>query len=221
MEGNHCFDPPTDCNDGTLTLPVYEYSHSLGRCSIIGGYRYRGFDNPSLFGTYFFADFCTGEIFGMQEDGFGGWTVNKLFDANFPINTFGEDESGELYFANYSSVNGAIYRINGPPPLTAINLVSPADGGTLTSPPTFTWTVDGGANNTYAVDLAYSLSGPIFSTRKNLNLTINDPSWQMPVAIWNFIPGDTTVYWRVRGADLDGAPPIIINSDSVFWFHKP
>jgi glucose/arabinose dehydrogenase len=27
MEGNHCFNPPSDCNDGTLVLPIHEYSH--------------------------------------------------------------------------------------------------------------------------------------------------------------------------------------------------
>ena len=45
MEGNNCFNPSTNCNDGSLTLPVLEYGHDLG-CSVTGGYRYRGKDKP-------------------------------------------------------------------------------------------------------------------------------------------------------------------------------
>ena len=221
MEGNHCFNPPTNCNDGSLTLPVAEYSHSLGRCSVTGGYRYRGSANPELAGVYFFADFCTGQIWGMEDDGVGGWVVTELLDTAFAISTFGEDESGELYFAHLSPVDGAIYRIKSVTPLSIINLQFPANESILSSPPTFTWTTDGGANNTYAVDLAPSITGPVFSTRKNLNLTITDPSWTMPIVVWGFIPSDTFVFWRVRGADLAGAPPGIVYSGSVSWFYKP
>ena len=64
MEGFHCYNPSTNCNDGTLTLPVLEYSHADGSCSITGGYRYRGALFSRLYGTYFYGDFCTGKIWG-------------------------------------------------------------------------------------------------------------------------------------------------------------
>ena len=48
MEGNHCYEPEANCNDGSLVLPTLEYGHSLGDCSITGGYRYRGSKNPRL-----------------------------------------------------------------------------------------------------------------------------------------------------------------------------
>jgi hypothetical protein len=32
-------------------------------------------------------------------------------DTSFSISTFGEDENGEIYFAHYSSSDGAIYQI--------------------------------------------------------------------------------------------------------------
>ena len=56
MEGPDCFDPPTDCNDGSLVLPVYSYVHggTPYRCSISGGFVYRGDRIPSLQGLYFF-----------------------------------------------------------------------------------------------------------------------------------------------------------------------
>lgn len=110
MEGNHCFNPSSNCNSGGLTLPITEYDHSVG-CSITGGYRYRGTGHQSLEGVYFYGDFCTGRIWGAIEDGSGGWMTSELLDTSFSISTFGEDENGEIYFAHYSSSDGAIYQI--------------------------------------------------------------------------------------------------------------
>jgi len=110
MEGNSCFNPATNCNNSTLTLPILVYSHGVG-CSVTGGYRYRGSKNPNLSGVYLYGDFCTGQIWGAQEDGLGGWNTTMLLDTNFSISTFGEDESGEIYFAHLSSTNGAIYHV--------------------------------------------------------------------------------------------------------------
>ena len=110
MEGKSCFNPSTNCNNGTLTLPILVYDHNVG-CSVTGGYRYRGSNNPDLDGYYVYGDYCTGRIWGAKEDGMGGWTTTELTDTNFLISTFGEDESGELYFAHFSSTDGAIYQI--------------------------------------------------------------------------------------------------------------
>lgn len=60
MEGTACFNPTTNCDTGTLTLPILEYTHDKGACSVIGGYVYRGRTIPPLQGTYFYADFCAG-----------------------------------------------------------------------------------------------------------------------------------------------------------------
>src|SRR5438093_7271723 len=39
-------------------FPAYEYAHTLGRCSVTGGYIYRGCAIPDWNGVYFFADYC-------------------------------------------------------------------------------------------------------------------------------------------------------------------
>ncbi|MFO7461920.1 MAG: PQQ-dependent sugar dehydrogenase [Desulfatiglandales bacterium] len=111
MEGNACFDPPVGCNDGTLTLPVLEYDHSIG-CSVTGGYRYRGVVNPGMVGVYFYADFCTGRIWGATEGVGGTFTATELLDTDLSITTFGEDEEGEIYVAHFSPTAGAVYRIS-------------------------------------------------------------------------------------------------------------
>ena len=108
MEGTHCYNPSMDCNDGSLALPILEYSHSVG-CSITGGYRYRGSQNSDLLGIYLYADYCTGRIWGATDSGNGEWSSSELLDTNFFISTFGEDEAGEIYFADHGS--GTIYQI--------------------------------------------------------------------------------------------------------------
>jgi glucose/arabinose dehydrogenase len=109
MEGTHCHIPSSSCNDGTLVLPVIEYDHSGGSCSVTGGYVYRGTRSPRLNGTYVYADYCTGRIFGAVRDAAGGLTSRRLVDSGFNVSTFGEDAAGEIYVANYR--NGALFRI--------------------------------------------------------------------------------------------------------------
>ena len=126
MEGNSCYNPATNCNDSTLTLPILVYDHTVG-CSVTGGYRYRGSKNPALDGFYLYGDYCTGLIWGAQEDGLSGWNTTVLLDTNFLISTFGEDESGEIYFAHLSAINGAIYQVVQSP--TSTNVASASSGG--------------------------------------------------------------------------------------------
>jgi Glucose / Sorbosone dehydrogenase len=116
MEGTHCFNPSTECSDGSLTLPILEYDHSLDNCSITGGYRYRGALYSGLEGVYFYADFCTGRIWGASLDASGSWNSKQVLDTDLSITSFGEDEDGELYLAHFSSTNGTIYKVTEPVP---------------------------------------------------------------------------------------------------------
>jgi glucose/arabinose dehydrogenase len=109
LEGNNCFSDPA-CSRVGLTLPVAEYLHGSGDCSVTGGYVYRG-SITALAGVYFYGDFCSGRIWGLRRS--GGLFENRLLsDTSFLISTFGEDEAGELYLADYAG--GDIYRISAP-----------------------------------------------------------------------------------------------------------
>jgi hypothetical protein len=112
MEGSHCYDPPSGCNPGGLTLPILEYDHSLG-CSVIGGFRYRGSQVPDLYGRYLYADYCTGVIWGAGQDGAGSWFTEVLLDVAFSISSLGEGPDGELYVVSYGS-SGTLYKISLP-----------------------------------------------------------------------------------------------------------
>jgi glucose/arabinose dehydrogenase len=69
MEGDRCFLTGVECPaPPNLEPPFAVYSHDLG-CSVTGGYVYRGKLVPSLRGTYVFADFCSGTIFGVDANG--------------------------------------------------------------------------------------------------------------------------------------------------------
>jgi glucose/arabinose dehydrogenase len=91
-------------------LPIIDYDHSSGRCAVIGGYRYRGTKIPPLYGTYLYADFCDGQVYGAITNLSGGWTTILTNDTGFTVTTFGEDEAGEVYLSR-SATAGSIYRI--------------------------------------------------------------------------------------------------------------
>ena len=113
MEGNHCYNPTTDCNNGELTLPIIEYDHSEG-CSVVAGYRYRGGQIQELYGDYIYADYCQGIIWNATENTESEWSSAQLFETDLSIVGFGEDEEGEIYVIHYSngqSNSGAIYKI--------------------------------------------------------------------------------------------------------------
>ncbi|MBK7671291.1 MAG: PQQ-dependent sugar dehydrogenase [bacterium] len=118
MEGTACYNPATNCNTGSLTLPVHQYEHGGDpfRCSVSGGYVYRGAAIPSLQGTYLFADYCSRQVWGLRWTVTGGLgSVTELTNALTPTNgytsisSFGRDAAGELYIIDHGG--GRIYRI--------------------------------------------------------------------------------------------------------------
>lgn len=108
MEGSHCRPPTTGCDMSGLELPVWEYAHNGGGRSVSGGYVYRGSLLPGLLGSYIYADFLTGEIWGLNYTSGGTPTNILLDDTNVGISSFGVDEANELYICAF---DGKIYRL--------------------------------------------------------------------------------------------------------------
>jgi hypothetical protein len=97
-EGTRCTGlGPAACIAANYIMPVFEYS-SAGqtnpRCSVTGGYVYRGTQGTLPLGTYIYGDFCSGEIFT-------GAQPTVLLDTARSIVSFGEDEAGELYVVGF------------------------------------------------------------------------------------------------------------------------
>ena len=114
MEGAHCY-ASASCNTTGLTPPITEYNHQWG-CSITGGFVYRGKETPILQGIYLYGDACTGRIGGLRRTA-SGWENKQLTQTGYFISTFGEDEVGRLYVADYQK--GVIYLIGSAAPVAA------------------------------------------------------------------------------------------------------
>lgn len=102
-EGMHDFEGKASPE---LTEPVAEYSHAEGGCSVTGGYVYRG-SMPEWNGIYLYGDYCTGFVWGLIKSG-SGWQVQRLFDTEANITSFGQDEAGEVYLV---ADGGGIYKL--------------------------------------------------------------------------------------------------------------
>jgi glucose/arabinose dehydrogenase len=103
FEGTRPYRPAGGIDRNALQMPIAGYAHEGGRCSVTGGYVYRGEAVPDLVGTYLFADYCTGEIFGLRDG-----QQRVLLSTGMRISSFGEDEAGEVYVVDHG---GAIHRI--------------------------------------------------------------------------------------------------------------
>lgn len=111
-EGTFCtgFSPDVACTGAGFIFPITEYNtHELGRCSITGGYVYRGLAASLPLGSYVFGDFCSGEIFLLANN-----SVSILLHTSLAISSFGEDEHGEIFLVN---LGGTIDRIASTPPI--------------------------------------------------------------------------------------------------------
>ena len=130
MEGNHCYgEDNEDCNSNGTVSPIFEYPNDanyaktiigwdqpdMHGCSVTGGYVYRGKNKPSLYGRYFFGDYCTGKVWSLENNNGKVSLINhtdELLQAmnktEFYLSSFGEDAEGELYLIDYS---GDVYSI--------------------------------------------------------------------------------------------------------------
>jgi glucose/arabinose dehydrogenase len=112
IEGNRCFPSGVACSNSARGFvgPVLTYRHGTnGRCSITGGYVYRGDAYPQLKGIYFFGDFCSGEITGVRMGRFTVLEKRVLLDTTALISSFGVGSDGQIYVADLST--GSVRRI--------------------------------------------------------------------------------------------------------------
>ena len=107
-EGNVFKEEKPPSPEGRLTFPVYAYGHEGERCSITGGFVYRGATVPAARGRYFFGDYCSGDVWSLRvENGVTG-DVRREAVTIPRLSSFGEDARGELYA---TALSGAIYKL--------------------------------------------------------------------------------------------------------------
>jgi len=124
MEGFHCYNGgcdesagPHEVNADGITMPLVEYEHNGGRCSITGGAVYRSCEVPAWQGTYFYSDFCTGEHFGLVWDGSTVNDLGMLLDHNeLPLGN-GWNAYGDVFVTTVDAIlggpifDGLVYRV--------------------------------------------------------------------------------------------------------------
>jgi hypothetical protein len=157
FEGFQCTNnDPGLCTPSNYIFPIFDYQHSGGRCSITGGYVYRGSQGAVPGGTYLYGDYCSGEIFGWD-----GSVQSVLLDTAQNISSFGEDEAGEVYVVN---LGGSVSRIASTTPCTfsiaPTSASFPNTGGTgsvsVTAPAGCPWTA---ASNVSWITITSGSSG--------------------------------------------------------------
>lgn len=109
----------------SFVSPVYTYQHTStpSRCSITGGQVYRGSRFPEMDGLYFFADFCSRELWALGPAPDHALTALAV-DGGLPSQptAFGSGANGDLYLGLR---NGAVYRLRSGAPV-AVTLAQPA-----------------------------------------------------------------------------------------------
>jgi glucose/arabinose dehydrogenase len=105
-EGPSCFRP--GCNLAGTVLPTLSYTHNP-ECAVIGGAVYRGANPALLPGAYYYGDLCSGKVWVARQQSDCTWTSELVLASGKAITTFGQDEAGELYLADYGT--GDIFQL--------------------------------------------------------------------------------------------------------------
>lgn len=109
FEGRHPYPGGGPVRGRRPTMPVAEYGHDGGNCSVTGGHVYRGSRVPALNGRYVYADFCSGRTWTMRAGPHPGDVreiTNTLGTRLNGVTSFGEDARGELLVI----ASGSLYR---------------------------------------------------------------------------------------------------------------
>jgi hypothetical protein len=110
------------CSDAMeADLPVLDYAHINGRCAVVGGFVYRGKRYADLLGgRYLYGDYCSGEFWLLEltvDDGYVN--VDAGLHSGGGINSYGEDDDGELYAVDHT--HGVVYRVGARPRSRPVN----------------------------------------------------------------------------------------------------
>jgi glucose/arabinose dehydrogenase len=114
-EGLHPFGAKGTGPKPEFIEPIWEYHHDVGK-SITGGTVYRGTRVPELQGHYLYADYVTNKLWALKYDEGQKRVVanHPIPDKGVPVMSFGEDETGDVYFMSYTASGRGIFRFGKP-----------------------------------------------------------------------------------------------------------
>ncbi|MDQ3542168.1 MAG: PQQ-dependent sugar dehydrogenase [Chloroflexota bacterium] len=160
VESAHCYPPAgferpgtpvtenveTEC-DPRGVVPVAEYNHDDGSCSITGMGVHRAAESPALDGIYFNTDFCSGKVWGLVRDDAGTWVYEELLDTELLATGAGQDEAGSVYvtacncafgrdYDPYADPQGTVWRLVAADQVPEGAVTAPLAGGSEATPET-------------------------------------------------------------------------------------
>ena len=189
------------CIPSNFVQPIGQYDHSGGKCSITGGYVYRGTRGTFASGAYTYGDFCTSELFVYKN----GQSV-RLLATGISLASFGEDEAGELYAVN---LQGSVSKLVNSNPIAggAANADFNGDGKTDLSifrPSNGTWYARNFAGQDF-LTIQFGANGDVpapndFDADKKTDLAVFRPS----NGVWYILKSsDNTVITTKFGTNGD------------------
>ncbi len=208
MEGFHCYSPSSGCNMTGLTLPIKEYDHAGGRCSLTGGFVYRGSRRPELTGRYIYGDYCSRQIWKLMYQGGIVTEDAQLLTAASSILSFGIDQLNELYVL---CNDGIIYRFNSAVPAITVSAPNGGENWSIGTTQNIQWT-------------SSNVSGDV-----KIELSTNGGS-TFPTILFASTPNDNAESWIVTGPASSSArvrissvvtPSIADTSNTNFTITQP
>ena len=194
FEGNHPSSFPCAIS-GSHYIPIFEYTHNAaGGISITGGYVYRGFQYPLIYGYYITADYQSQRAWLVSPDGAGGFDSSSQSIA--PVDavvSFGEVENGELFLLSQSS--NSVFQVSSisTVPVTMTSFTGLFRNGRVD----LHWEVSTESNvQEYRVE--YSTNGTAFSTVGSITAA-NARAY----AFTHPVSGNDDYYYRLKIVDLD------------------
>jgi hypothetical protein len=146
-------------------------------------------------GRYFYGDFISGRIWSVEKKSESPvtWSSPMLeLPTGFNVSSFGEDEAGELYVANY--FGGTLHRIRGlePPAMTA-----PSPGATLSGrEETFRWSAEETPVQEWWLYAGATVGGKEYADSGSLGASTSATLSRLPT---NGSPVHVRLWYRVRG----------------------
>ncbi len=208
FEGNRCTNnDPTLCTASNYIAPIFQYPQGSGRCSVTGGYVYRGARSTFPDGAYLYGDYCTGEIFQLKD---GQNSLLLDTDLNTSLSAFGEDEGGEILVCDLNG--GKVFRLtntSSPKPLGTVSAAS-YDRESGVAPDSIVATFGNGlANGTYlapALPLPTSLGGTTVTIRDSKGVERLSPL---------FCAGNLQVNFLVPTGSASGYGAVIVKVNNA------
>lgn len=108
-EGIAAFNTSGCSPSSAYVFPIWDIAQNSNHCSVIGGFVYRGATYPDLVGKYVASDYCSGDVWLIDNTG-NSTTYGSTSLSGFGTVAFGEDNTGEMYAVH----SGTIYKYSDP-----------------------------------------------------------------------------------------------------------